>query len=225
MRHISLFAVLLSFAAGNSSGTWNDTPGDAGGAPDITQVSATTADGTLSFTIRTASASDWEGAVAFVLLDTVPGAGDANGTDQQLTLHSLHDLITHERWNGQGWELVSPSQAAFSLSGSTLTLSVPLAELGSPVQIGLVVETRGTAGGDNAPDVGRWHISTAAPVRFTPAQPVHGRVFSASGAAKCKAKLRGRPLAGTCRWKIPANARGASLVVVADGRTYRFRVR
>src|SRR5258705_12862003 len=103
MRPISVLAILLSLAAG--SGTWDDPAGDARGAPDITQVSATTAGGTLSFTIRTASASDWEGAVAFVLLDTIPGAGDANGTDQQLTLHSLHDLITHERWNGQGWEL------------------------------------------------------------------------------------------------------------------------
>ena len=120
---------------------------------------------------------------------------------------------------------MSPSRAAFSLNGSTLTLSVPLAELESPVQIGLAVETRGTTGGDNAPDIGRWHLSTAAPVRFTPAQPVHGRVFTVSGAARCKAKLRGRPLPGSCRWKIPANARGASLVVVADARTYRFRVR
>ena len=58
---MSLLAILLGLVAvpaeqaGN--GVWNDTPGDAGGAPDITQVSATTAGGTLSLTIRTASAS------------------------------------------------------------------------------------------------------------------------------------------------------------------------
>ena len=54
---------------------------------------------------------------------------------------------------------------------------------------------------------------------------MHGRAFAVTGATTCKATLRGKRLAGACRWAIPPEARGATLVVVANGRTYRFRVR
>lgn len=219
MRHIFALIAVLG-VTGTSS--WNDPSGDAPGAPDITQVAVSATGSRASFIIRTSSAADWDGAVAFILLDTRAG-GEGNGTDEQLTLHSLHDQITHERWNGTAWEIVSPSQASFSLDGSTLTMSVPLSELGNPSQIGFTVETRSSTGGDNAPDVGQWRFRTAP--QFTPAQPVHGRVFVVTGAVGCKAKLRGKTLPGACRWKIPADARGAQLILIVGGQTYRFRVR
>jgi hypothetical protein len=222
MRLISLVvaAALLS-----APGAWTDPTGDAQGGPDVTQVAASVAGGTVTFTVHTSNAASWDGAVAFILIDSVAGAGDGNGADDELTLHSLHDKVTHERWNGNTWELVSPSNASFSLVGPTLTMRVPLSELGDPSQLGFVVETRGPTGGDNAPDSGQWRLSTAAPPRFAPPLPVHGRVFAVVGGVSCKAKLRGRTLPGSCRWKIPASARGARLVVLVAGRTYSFRVR
>src|SRR4051812_29420722 len=209
MRRTCALAVLTSVFLGASAARageagWSDPIGDAAGAPDVTQVAATSDGRRVTFRIRTASAADWDGAVAFILLDSRAG-GDADGTDDELTLHSLHDQVTHERWNGTAWELVSPSQASFSLEGATLTMSVPLSGLGKPSQIGFAVQTRSSTGGDDAPDVGQWRFRTT--VQFTPAQPVHGRLFAVTGASGCRAKLRGKTLHGVCRWKIPANAR------------------
>src|SRR5579864_763604 len=189
MRHIAMFVSVALLAA---PGTWVDPTGDAQGGPDVTQVAASVAGGTVTFTVHTSKAASWDGAVAFILIDSVASAGDGNGADDELTLHSLHDKVTHERWNGNTWELVTPSNASFSLAGPTLTMRVPLSELGNPSQLGFVVETRGPNGGDNAPDSAQWRFSTAAPPRFMPRLPVHGRVFAVGGGVNCKATLRGK---------------------------------
>jgi hypothetical protein len=212
MRRICIvMSLLLVPAATAGTSAWTDRAGDAADGPDIVRVGASTSGGRVTFTVVTSSATDWEGAVAFVKI------GDAD----TLTLHSNHDLVTHEH----GDVPVGATQAAFSLTGSTLVLSVPLAEIGDPKQISFVVQTRGATGGDDAPDSGTWQLSTAASVRFAPAQPVHGRVFAVVGATTCRAKLAGKALSQGCRWRLPAKARGAQLTVVANGRTYRFRVR
>jgi hypothetical protein len=235
MRRILLplfaLALLTATAAFAASGSWTDPAGDAPGGPDVVRVQASLDGGRATFVVVTSNAAGWDGAVAFVLLDTVPGAGDATGTDDELTLHSLHDHVTHERWSGTDWEIVEPTRATFSLSGSTLTIGVPLAELGDPASISFVVQTRGAAGGDDAPDTGTWKLSTAPPLaaRFTPAAPVHGKLFTVGGVASCVVKLGWKTLAGGCRPRIPAPARGKALTVAvrANGqsRTYRFTVR
>lgn len=226
MRRIALLtlSLLVVPAAQAANGSWADPGGDAGGGPDVTQVRAATAAGVATFTIVTTAAAGWENAVAFIRIDAQPG-GDANFVDDTLTLHSNHDLITHEHWDGSTWGIVSPSQATFTLAGATLTMSVPLAELGSPAHFAFSVQTAGPSGGDTAPSTGNWLFEAAPALRFTPAQPVHGRAFAVTGATSCKATLRGKRLPGACRWAIPAKARGATLVVVANARTYRFRVR
>jgi hypothetical protein len=226
MRRIVLLALSLLVvpAAQAANVSWADPAGDAGGGPDVTQVRAATAGGVATFTILTTSAASWENSVAFIRIDAQPG-GDAKFVDDTLTLHSNHDLITHEHWDGSTWGIVAPSQVTFTLAGSTLTVSLPLAELGSPAHFAFSVQTAGPSGGDAAPNSGSWLLETAPAPRFVPAQPVHGRAFSVTGATTCKATLGGKRLPGICRWAIPAKARGATLVVGADGRTYRFRVR
>ncbi len=208
MRRIALAA--LTAVAG--TGTFADPPGDAGGAPDITRVTAVAVTGgRATFTIVTTDASSWEAAVAFVHI----------GSTDTLTLHSSHDLVTHERDNAA----LPTTAATFSLNGATLTMSVPLAELGDPKTLAFSVETAGQTGEDVAPDAGVWTIAVAAAVRFVPTQPVHAKPFSVSGAKACTATLAGRRLPGRCRWTIPPAARGRVLVVSVDGRPYRFRVR
>ncbi len=210
MRLILLALVLLA-----GGGTWDDATGDAPGGADITHVTAAAVGGSLQLTIQTADAASWQNTAAIVL-------ADADGVPYLLTLHSLHDLFTVDRTDTQQ---SIPTTGSATLSGATLTMVVPLVELGNPKSISFVVETRGPGNGDNAPDAGRWTMTTAAVLRFAPAQPVHGRAFAVTGAKRCAAKLRGKPLAGTCRWKLPSNARGAALTVVADGKAYRFRIR
>jgi hypothetical protein len=204
--------ILLLLALVSGGGAWNDPSGDAPGGADITRVTASAAAGSLTLTIQTSDAASWENTAAIVL-------ADADGVPYMLTFHSLHDLFTVDRTDTQ--QSVKTTGTA-TLAGAVLTIVVPLAELGSPKTISFLAETRGPSAGD---DAGRWTVSTAAPPRFAPAKPVHGRLFSVSGAASCSAKLRGKTLPGSCRWKVPAGARGATLTVVAGGHAYRFRVR
>ena len=233
MRRIlsGLLVLLCPTAAFAANASWTDPAGDAAGGPDVTRVQASVDGVRATFVVATSSAAGWDGAVAFVKLDTTAGAGDATGVDHELTLHSLHDRVTHERWSGTGWEVVEPSGATFTLSGSTLTIGVPLAELGDPATISFVVQTRGPAGGDDAPDTGTWKLATAPRLvaRFTPAVPLHGKLFTVGGVASCVVKVGGTTLPGGCRPRIPASARGKALTVTvrANGqsRAYRFTVR
>jgi hypothetical protein len=212
-------AALLATTLLASAATWTDPPGDASGAPDVTAVQVARAAGALEFTVRTASADAWPDAVAFIPLDTKAG-GDEHGFDFELTLHSEHDLATMERWTGTAWE-PTDEQPSFALQGATLTMGIPLTAVGGPASVRFAVQTRSFAGGD---DAGPWTYSTRA-VSFAPERPVHGRAFSATGASSCTAKLAGKKLRGACRWTIPVSARGKQLMVVADAKTYRFRVR
>jgi hypothetical protein len=212
-------AVLLATTLLASAATWTDPPGDASGAPDVTAVEAARTAGALEFTVRTASAEAWPDAVAFIRLDTNAG-GDERGFDFELTLHSEHDFATMERWTGAEWE-PTDERPTFALQGATLTMGVPLPAVGNPTSVRFAVQTRSFAGGD---DAGPWTYSTST-VSFVPARPAHGRPFSATGASSCAAKLAGKRLRGACRWTIPASARGKQLTVVADAKTYRFRVR
>jgi hypothetical protein len=214
MRRIILAALTLQLVPAAPAGTsaFTDPPGDGNGAPDITRVTASAVPGgRATFTVVTADAGAWAGAVAFVHI----------GTSDTLTLHSNHDLVTHERGSGA----LATTAATFSLTGATLTMSVPLAELGNPKTLAFSVETAGETGRDVAPDAGTWTVAVGAAVRFVPAQPLRGMPFAVSGATVCAAALSGTRLPGRCRWTIPAAARGQMLVVRIDGRVYRFRVR
>ena len=214
MRRILAAALSLQLVpvalAGTS--TFTDPAGDAGGAPDITQVTASAvAGGNATFVIVAADAAAWPGAVAFVHI----------GSTDTLTLHSNHDLVTHEH----GSSALPTTAATFALVGTTLRMSVPLAELGNPRTLRFAVETASATGRDAAPDAGTWSVAVAAHVGFVPAQPVHGKPFAVVGAKSCTATLGGRRLPGGCRWAVPAAGRGRTLVVTFDGRLHRFRVR
>jgi hypothetical protein len=144
--------------------TFSDPAGDAPGAPDVTAVSARASASAVTFTIATADAAAWDGAVAFLSIDTT---GDAR-TDVDYTLHSLHDEVTRDTAAG-----AQPTAATASLAGATLTYVVPLAELGRAAAIGFAVRTASASGSDRAPDDGLRRIQIR--VAFTPARPVHGR--------------------------------------------------
>jgi hypothetical protein len=191
-----------------------DPVGDAGGSPDITRVTSSVAGAELRVVVTTADAAAWTDAAAFLSLD-LTGDGE---TDVDYTLHSLHDLVTRDLATGP-----VATAATASLSGATLTYTVPLAELGKRPVVGLQVTTAGRVGRDRAPDAGLMPVRIAP--TFTPAQPVHARRFAVVGGTTCAARIGAAKLRGRCAWAIPPTAKGKTLVVTVDAKTYRFRVR
>ena len=260
MRSIAYCAALAAAAGllaadgalgANPGPTFVDPAGDAAGAPDVTAVLVTSGTTAVTFTIRTAHAGAWVDAAAILDLDAdadsaTGNAGGRPGYELAYVLHSLHDSFTLDRSNG---EHVERPAATASLSGATLTITVPLSELGNGPTIGFRISTPARTGEDVAPADSKpeWRFSPAATVRsiaatFTPAAPAHGRRFAVArvrtafsdgttgtAPAACTARLRRSPLGGSCRWRIPASASGKtlSIVVRAAGlrRAYSFRVR
>jgi hypothetical protein len=235
-------ALLAAGGASSANQTFADPTGDASGAPDITTVAVHSDSTAVTLRIDTTSASAWSDAAAILAIDT----DLSPGPELTYVLHSLHDKFTLDRSSG---EHVEHPAATASLSGAALTIAIPLSELGSSPRIGFRVSTPGPAGEDFAPDrsLPEWQFALVATVRsisaaFAPSRPVHGKVFAvtrvtallsdgttAAAAATCSAKLGRAPLAGACRWRIPATAAGRTLTVVVTARgtrkPYSFRVR
>ena len=225
MRYLTATLILALLAAAGSASAnhiFADPVGDASGAPDVTSVAVTTSSTKVTFTIHTTSAEEWTNSAA--ILDI-----NAGGTELMYVLHSLHDNFTLDKTGEQG----AHTDATANLSGATLTIVVPLAELGGAQRIGFRVSTPGPTGEDRAPDasLAPWQYSLAPSISFTPAAPVHGKTFAAHvpAGATCRATVGKTLLRGACRWRIPAGAAGKRLaVVVTSGgakKTYSFRVR
>src|SRR5436305_1411144 len=120
-----LFAALLAAVAlVTPARTFTDPVGDAAGAPDISAVDVASDGVALTFTIRTTSAADWDGAAAILEVDT--DASAANGFELSYVVHSEHTQITLGRASGP-----SPTSATFAFSGATLMIHVPSSELGT----------------------------------------------------------------------------------------------
>jgi hypothetical protein len=244
---VALFAALALAAPGP---TYLDAAGDADGAPDVKSVVVQADAGNVIFTIQ--AVGSWTDAAAILRIDTDgdPSTGDAfgdTGFEAVYVLHSLHDHFTLERSGGAS---VEHPAASWSLDGSTLTISAPLAELAmSGPAIGFRVSTPAPSGEDQAPDttLPEWRFSPDATVTsiaatFAPRAPKHGKLFAVvrvkttfsdgntgTAPARCSARLGRAQLRGSCRWRVSARARGKRLTVkvTAAGlqRTYSFRVR
>ena len=221
-----LALVILLLLAGAPAGTaaaatFHDPRGDAGGAPDITTVTALVTRSALRVSIETAAAPAWRGAVARLLIDV---DGDAR-RDITYRVGVDHRRVTRE---AEGDE--HPTTASAELTGSRLTFTVPLAELGGVARIGFSVETQHGDAEDRAPNaITPWPlVLRSTTVRFSPARPAHGRLFTVTGGTDCVARVGGVRLQGACGWLVPRTAKGKVLVVtitVVDlRRTYRLRI-
>jgi hypothetical protein len=212
MRLILLIALL---AAAPPSRTFTDPVGDANGAPDVTAVDIAADAATATFTVRTADAASWTNAAAIF---------DLNGFSY--VLHSLHDQFTLDRPDGT--HTASPAASA-ALAGATLTITVPLAEIGNPATVAFHLSTPSSRGEDEASG----SFSPAATVSglaatFTPRAPVHGKAFAVARVRTLfsDGTTGSAPCTGTCRWKVPSG-RTFRVTVHAAGRArvYSFRVR
>ncbi len=220
-RASSLAALLLALtvagaAAGSTPGpSFKDTLADSSGAPDVSSVVVASDARGVTFVIRTADAVSWTNAAAILDIDAdanpaTGNAGGAPGIELSYVLHSLHDKLTLDRSNGES--TANPAATA-TLSGATLTIAVPFAELGPSDRIGFFIATPGPSGADRAPNAGEWQLSPNAAVT----------------AATCTARLGTVRLAAGCRWRLRANARGKKLTVVVRAaglaKMVRFTVR
>jgi len=254
-RASSLAALLLALtvagvAAGSTPGpSFKDMLADSSGAPDISTVVVASDARGVTFVIRTADAGSWTNAAAILDIDAdanpaTGNAGGAAGIELSYVLHSLHDKFTLDRSNG---ESTADPAATATLSGATLTIAVPFAELGPSDRIGFFIATPGPSGADRAPNAGEWQLSpnaavTAISPSFSPATPRRGHTFaltrvttrfsdgtSGTAVATCTARLGTVRLAAGCRWRLRANARGKKLTVVVRAaglaKMVRFTVR
>jgi hypothetical protein len=256
MALVRLAAVLLiaasSAGANGVTRIFPDSTGDSSGAPDITKVRVTAGASSVTFAVQATTASSWQDAAAILSIDTDadPATGDAGGSkgfELSYVLHSNHDEFTLDQSNGI--HIRNPT-ATWTLSGPTLTIVVPFAELRAEDSVRFRVEALAAAGSDSAPDGpnAAWQftptaVPTALAATFLPGTPQHGKPFAVRRVAAafsdgtqgvatptCVARLGVIQLRRSgCRWLLPANARGRPLTITlaAAGlkRTYRLRVR
>ena len=254
LRILLLTAVGLVVAAGASANVgpqFRDNVGDAFGAPDITNVVVSSDYSSIMFAIHTTDAASWSGAAAILQIDTdanpsTGNAGGDQGDELSYVLHSEHTEFTLDRSNNVH---VAHPLATWALTGPTLTIKVPFSELDAGGKIGFRVKTLSATGSDTAPDTSmpEWQFSPQATVTgirtvFSPSSPRHAKRFAlvrvttsfsdgtqGVAPASCRATIGSKKLPGGCAWRIPANARGRTLVVRVQAagltRVSRFRVR
>lgn len=246
----ALLAAALFLIGGSASGandaSFADPAGDGNGGPDITNVTVSANDsGVLTFVVHSADPGAWNGWGADLLVDSDAhySTGHGDGVDHVFSLKVDH-TFSAGRWDGTAFPAYG-SAATGSLDGGTLTITVPLSELGNTTKLAFaVVASTRNAVGDEAPDGSfapgtppRWQFSPqVAPhvvsitARFAPRSPVHGRRFAvtrviaglstggtrAAAASLCVARLSGTPLKGRCSWRIPFGGRGKRLIVTVS---------
>jgi hypothetical protein len=227
-------ALVQGAAAGNSA-SFSDPAGDVTGIPDIVSVSAASADtGRLTFRVGFAAPPVFGNGVGFSLVvdaDANPATGHSDGVDYWFIFRTATGAFEPGVWNGTEF-VPYPSRATSAVAGSTVTITVPAAEIGATKSIRYLVASYGGAQEDLAPDAVGTEVFAAFPLKLRPPVSVHfvprapraGAVFHAVGRGiSCRAKLAGRPLKRGCRWKLAAQARGKRLVVTVSNRAGRSK--
>ena len=200
---------------------------------------------------------------AMFLLNTDENAttGRFGGADYLVFIDYEEMSAEFLRWNGGIYApmLRAKSPATWTTSPTSVGFVLHRENLGDIQRFELsVMVVRGEPGAftaDIAPDGGFWPYALTPEVDslslgFQPDQPRAGKVFAAGRgsirltdgsevrpqAIRCRATLGGKVLkpVGDCRWKLPANARGKTLVVVVHAQyggewyefdPWRFKVR
>lgn len=170
--------------------------------------------------------------------DSNPDTGDPNVGGAEYVLGMVGGSVALLRWTGSGVEGVTPSSASGGYASGVATLSVNASDLGGAKQfrfwVGATDNPDDDGNWDAAPRFGAfaYHLETGVVhtikgywVPATVLFPKPGRVMSAQGirlrldndevaradSMQCTLRLAGktiRPLAGGCKWRIPASARG-----------------
>ena len=153
-----------------STGTYPDRTGDNGLAPDIANVTISSApDGQMDFRIGANLASAPNGWVV-MLLDTdvneATGEPDTLGADFMFEVDEVERTYWFGRWNGADWESAPYSTVRVSTGSAGVTISVNRSELGNTGEFNFWARTGSgdfaEGSYDDVPDDGTWNYSLGA---------------------------------------------------------------
>jgi len=234
-----------------------DEEGDSEDAPDIVRVDATRARGAIVFAVRFAGAPTLahDAELVSILLDA--DRDETTGPEgTELAVRADAAGARVEAWEDALWQEVAGAPVRASYAGAVLTVTLGRAALRGSRGFDFTVvasegdlDLEGTS--DHAPEIepasfalpGIARVTaTIAPVRAGRRAVAAVGVVLSDGSREhpttlaCTARLRGRVLArsGACAWRLPATAKGATLVVtvhvtwegeMAPPLTRRVRVR
>jgi hypothetical protein len=232
---IAALSLVSTAAAGNSAG-FDDPAGDVVGTPDIVHAAATSTDsGRLTFRTTFAAPPSFGNGFGFALLvdaDADPSTGHSDGVDYWFIFRTADGGFEPGVWDGQQF-VPYASRATGSISGDTVTITVPAGEIAAGKTIRYLLASYKGTEEDLAPDSsgGAEVFATFAlklrppvSVRFVPRAPRAGASFRAVGTGlRCRAALAGRALRRGCRWSLPVSAHRKRLVVTVTNRAGRSR--
>jgi hypothetical protein len=245
-----------------NSARFSDATGDGGAGPDLTNITVSSDDaGSITFRVDISNrptlpeALDLEVAID---ADSNPATGDPyDGTEYFLIVEGERAGLG--RWNGSAWEGVPPPHSLQASYSGGITFTINASDLGGTTGfrfwVGASEDPASPTFSDVAPEFGLYTYSLAPAVVDVALPsaglvPRAGKVFSARAIRleldngdvvapderTCTLKIAGKalkPLAGGCKWRIPAAAAGKRAVLkvtLAYGeerlaRTFTSRVR
>lgn len=161
-----MLCALLVFAgvAGGARG-FTDAAGDNNAAPDVTSVSLSQSAGTLTVTVAVQNYATLPNASWFNLwfdVDNNSSTGDEAG-DERLVRFLNTGAVELYSWNGNQFAQATPTGISGSFAAGTLTLTAPLATLGTQATFGMLAvssrnqvrEETSFVASDFAPNSGR----------------------------------------------------------------------
>ena len=233
-----------------ASSTFNDAAGDAGAAPDITEVVVSNdAAGTVTMSIAVPGRPQlgFEEAMGVWINADRSEATGRFGDDYRLLKFAFGSVF--ERWDGSDWQLFSPASLIVRWEGGRLVIIAGRADLGIAdafdFQAGAVLFAGDDPDGwpsDEAPDFGYWTYQlvfapTLGAAKVLPARPKAGRLVSVAvpvlsggkpvdtGTVKCAASIGTKRLTASTSG-LNAGTAGCAwkLPAAAAGKTLRASV-
>jgi hypothetical protein len=243
-------AAAPSGAAVAVSGTFDDASGDAGAAPDITQVVVSNdAAGVITMRIAVPNRPQLgfnDGIILWINADQNAATGSF-GDEYRLEKFAFGTFFL--RWDGSAWQPFTPGSLLVRWETGQLVVSAARADLGigaafdfDAAGVQVTGEDANAWPWDDAPDFGSWTYTivfapTLGPAKVQPARPKAGRLVSVSvpvqaggasvdtGTVKCSATVGGKRVR-TVASGLNAGAAGCSWRLPAStaGKTLRGAV-
>jgi hypothetical protein len=136
----ALCALLTFVGLAGAARSFSDTMGDNNAAPDVTSVSLSESAGTLTVTVAVQNYATLPSSSWFNLwfdIDNNPSTGDEAG-DERLVRFLNTGAVELYTWNGNQFVQGTPTGIAGSFAAGTLTVTAPLASLGTQPTFGLL---------------------------------------------------------------------------------------
>lgn len=240
MRRVGLALVVLaavcilgaSSALAKDPVTIRDDVGDAGSAPDLSQLRIEdNGAGGFVFTLVLSTMPDLQpDGLVFFWFDTDRNASTGNSLGAEFLVVAGESGIAQARWDGSDWLPISPPMDR-RLTGTGVQFTTT--DLGTATFKVAVTSTRLTTEDvDVLPREGLFAFPATIDAIVIPGivlKPKAGRILDARGLRaqlssaeivrphlRCTLKYRGKiakPLAGGCRWRIPKTLKGKQLTL------------